>query len=180
MFLRIPAVRADSLLSVVIPGAHFSDLPDETVALSFDWDTTAETLYNMLLDVQGPISGFTPYGSPVFDSRDGGISIMDFYDFGLTNLLQIYEPDTPLARILPSPGTYVVKWELIGNTRPGCIRCEIASDSYATVTNLPEPPSALLLLFGLSALGFLLYRNRNHPHLRPLFDCLPVVRVRCL
>ncbi len=158
--LMIRSAKADSinLLHVDIPEAQFEGFP-ETVALSFDWNVPTGNISDVVLNVNGPMTGFTPSGSVGFGSR-GGITIMNFCDAGCLNLLQLFEPEMgSLPEILPQPGTYPVKWTLIGNVHPGCAHCLVDAVTTATVTTVPEPSTATLTWVALAGAGGLLSRS---------------------
>jgi PEP-CTERM motif-containing protein len=172
--------RADSFVDVTISPTTWvglSDLPNglpnlkstETIRLSFEWDTTTDTLFDVKLKATGPfgkgLSGLQP-------SRIAWTSYgLDFLEFAVPNaFVEISNEGLGSGTVIPTtPGTY---------GRPiwfECSTCDEHQDgemeTFITVTPehrthsksgavgddpTPTPEPSTLMLLGLGLTGLLL------------------------
>jgi hypothetical protein len=167
LLLAATAAKADNIVTVSLNPVDFGDqtsrdtgenLGDEIIAATFTWDTTTQTISNIVLAVSGPLqplpfnnnsSNPNPYG-PWF-WVDGGL---EFLSFDLTHgAFYSLNYGLHIPQGLPStPGTYFADLNLF------CAAClqgdQDAINPTATVTAVPdpvaapEPGTALLLLTG--------------------------------
>jgi hypothetical protein len=156
-------VRADEL-AVVFDPVQFglSGNLTETIGLSFNWDTTTGTLSDFDLETQGPIQGFS--NTPSFESADP--LFLDFFNSSGVLFQQNYAIHgnfgSLLPRIQPVPGTYYTDVDLSCNGCPMGQSFDFPRLGTATVTDVPEPSVASLVLLSLGAL-LLMARLRSGP-----------------
>lgn len=154
------SARADSVLSVTIPTTTLEG--GNTAALSFDWDTTNQTISDVNLVLgNGPYSSVSPFliasVQPFFVSGD--LWLLDIYSTQ-GNLFQLDTNNYGGPPLPPLAGTYEVPLDLQCMNNSGCRlsygNIEFGSGT-ATLTDLPskgvpEPSTWALLLVALGML----------------------------
>jgi hypothetical protein len=155
------AAKADSLLAVAITTAQPPILEggETNVTLTFTWDTTTNGLSNVDLQTVGPLV-FSDVPSEVLYDGDS-IENIAFSD-SAGDLLQ-FEYNSTGFNLQP----------IVGSGQPGLFDIDCSSNAACTnggpeliffhgetvITNVAEPQTAELLLFGLLALGIAAYRR---------------------
>jgi hypothetical protein len=177
LLFAIPAHAdsSDQVLNVQVGPSQFGQL-DETASLSFDWQPSTNTLFNIDLAVDGPFSGYsaTPFGNIGFIPPNGstfdplgGINDIDFFN-GQFVIQFDFGANGGLGVVQPMPGMYLngSGIDLFAVPTPGdpSLVTTFFASSNATVTisndpvPTPEPNAAFFLFFGATAV--LLLQNR--------------------
>jgi PEP-CTERM motif len=170
LFGLVSIAKADTVVSVVLEPTQFTGLSgfinghlvegNETVGVSFNWDTTKETLSNFVLTAAGPWgTGLSNIPADVAFDPSGSIFLMNFNGPGVQFQLDYlnHAPDG-FPHLSSAPGTYFTDLGFF------CDQCTPAKSDFeigtATVTATPEPGT--LTLLGVGLLG-LLARKRRKP-----------------
>jgi hypothetical protein len=150
---------SDTVLYVSIPSTAMSN--QQFVTLSFDCNMTAQTIFNVDLNVSGIIDNnvsATFSNTPTFvQFGNGGLQVLNFMDqFGNLLQLDVFNNSAPSIGSL-GPGTYLAPLDIFCNAN-NSLTCEDAFDAgIATVTDppaspTPEPAPSILLAMGLMSL----------------------------
>jgi hypothetical protein len=156
--------QADSVVNVVFNPAEFGDAgspPLETIALSFTWDTTTQTLSNFNFTSQGPLTGFASVPAAVI--FDGPVlSFLSFtngkgdafqLDYGFHGFVE--------PKLTGTPGVYALDLNLECRSDPHVCTGDftnVTDTATVTAVSTPEPGSLALLLEGL--LGLVTVKKR--------------------
>lgn len=147
--------RADSVLTVTVPTTTIQ-IVDVTASLSFDWDVTTSTVYDVNLDdLSAP---FTITAISFFGGPEDSLYVLSIAGLG-NNYFQLtqtwFSPVT--MPIPPVAGIYDAGFfdqNCVSNGSGGSLCLQGANMVAATVTgpiSTPEPSLLLLLAMGLAA-----------------------------
>jgi hypothetical protein len=164
-FCLASVAKADSFVSVVIAPTTFSNLQafingqlvtvDETVGVSFNWDTTTQTLSDFAVTAVGPFGeGLSNIPTAIIFKSSGGLSLLNFSN-GQGDQFQMNSGihGGLIPPIPPVPGVYSADLDFF------CPQCVSGGDNFkigtATVssTAISEPGTLVLLGVGLAALA---------------------------
>jgi hypothetical protein len=162
VFFGISAIaRADTVVSVALGPTQFltgvssTGLPFETIGVTFNWDTTTQTLFDFQLTSSGPVTGF--HSTPtfvLFDNASGSIRLLDFFN-AQGDLFQL---DYAIHGIFPllssTPGTYVTDLDLFCSGFCGGLGGDHFTTGLAVVSPTATPEAGMLPILspGLAAL----------------------------
>ena len=167
LFASAGTVKADSIVSVQLLPVTFPiliSLPGgggipttETIGVTFDWNTTTQTLSNFVVTSSGPLTGYLNTPPFVLFDGSGSIELIDFFDSqgGIFQLDYFIHSFPPLPG---TPGTYVTDLDLICSPQENCANDHFALGT-ATVTATPEPATFALLTVGFA--GMLLRKRKK-------------------
>jgi len=157
----LPSAFADSFVDIT--GTNIGIAGGATLNFSFDFDTTSDTVVGT--------PSFTATGNAafvaaldlsqlVFESaftNSGGVTGLDFAcppSSGASTNLALgangLSPTIPADLLFPDPGTYGPEIVLIDDGNQGYAGNVVVSALSPTNASTPEPPIAVLLLFGLA------------------------------
>jgi hypothetical protein len=171
----VPPAEADEILQVTLNNMTFA-VP-ETVNASFDWDVTANTISNVIVDSSNPFFSSPPLGSVLPGGVDGTGTLYAYIaSDGVGDGLQILNDEgCPNCGVPPIPGTYNVAGDffIVCETSackstfdmPG-IFAKVQSGTF-TVAATPEPSSLIMLCGGLLSVALLFPGQRRKNRLVP-------------
>jgi hypothetical protein len=151
-------VQADTLVNVVFqPVTFFQSPPFETIDLSFTWDTTTQTISNVVITSAGPLTGFS--NIPYVDLFDGSEIEKLGFSNGKGETFQLeysFHGDILQPELSSTPGTYPTDVNLFCDGDPHvCGGFFTDTGHTATVTAVATPEPGTLALVGVGLVGLL-------------------------
>ena len=174
-FLFVQPAQADEILQVTLNNMTFA-VP-EIVNASFDWDVTASTISNVIVDSSNPFFSSPPLGSVLPGGLDGQGTLYAYIaSDGIGDGLQI-DNDEGYADsgVPPVPGTYNVADDFFIVCQTTACKSTFGMNGFFakvqsgtfTVTATPEPSSLIMLCGGLLSVALLLAGQQRKNRLLP-------------
>jgi hypothetical protein len=160
IFVTAAAAKADTVVNVRVEPTTFGLFSehsgDETIGVTFAWDTTTNVLSNFVVTQSGPIPALT------FSFVSFGSSFINQINFSdpQGDVFSVFREESGLANIGNTPGTYSPLGLDFICKQSGCTEGEFINFGTAVVTGTSTPAAepGTLVLLGICFLGLLTHK----------------------